>query len=134
MSKVTWEQIRKVQKDYDNRTESLFYGWRDLIKKFGTCNINDFPKEFEEKEELSDKLNTCNKCGDIQNTETEMYWQGEGRDVWHDCLDWEFNKEDTYTAVCDDCFEKLYKKTRNMKGYQAHWNDHELQPLLKETT
>ena len=124
MTKVTWKQIKKVRKDYDNRTESVFYGWSDLIKKFGTCNINDFPKEFEPQEELSGKLNTCNKCGDIQNSETEMYWQGQCMNSWHECMK-------GYDAVCDDCFEKLYRKTRNKKGYHAHYADHELQPLLE---
>ena len=106
MTKVTWKQIKKVRKDYDNRTESVFYGWSDLIKKFGTCNINDFPKEFEPQEELSDKLNTCNKCGDIQNSETEMYWQGQCMDSWHKCME-------GYDAVCDDCFNKLKEEVSN---------------------
>ena len=124
MSKVTWKQIKQAQKDYGHTMESAKIFYDDVLDIFGTININDFPKDFDVKEEISEELNTCDKCGDIQNTWTEMYWQGDSMDSWHECME-------GYDAVCDDCFEKLYRKTRNKKGYHAHYADHELQPLLE---
>ena len=42
-----------------------------------------------------------------------MYWQGESMDSWHECME-------GYDAVCDDCFEKLYRKTRNIEMAMAY--------------
>ena len=53
---------------------------------------------------MSDEnLNTCNKCGSIQNWATEMYWKGEECIETNDILG-------DYTAVCDDCFYELKEK------------------------
>jgi hypothetical protein len=55
---------------------------------------------------MSDEnLNTCNKCGSIQNWATEMYWKGE------ECMETNEILGD-YTAVCDDCYSQLAKEQR----------------------
>jgi len=90
----------KYQYDGDLRYYS------DVKDKFGYANIDKFPKDFDVKE-LSDHLNICDECGDIQNWEKEMYWQEDCADSWHDCMG-------DNVAVCDDCFNKLKKKERRV--------------------
>ena len=61
---------------------------------------------------MSDEnLNTCNKCGSIQNWATEMYWKGE------ECIETNEILGD-YIAVCDDCFYELKEKKQcqNLKN------------------
>ena len=123
MGKITWKQIKQVQKDIENDKERCDCA-SDVISIFGTNNIEDFPKDFD-RDDLNEELNTCDKCGVLVNTWEELYWQGDCMDSWHDCMD-------GYDAVCDECFTKLYKKTRNKKGYHAHICDHELLPLLED--
>ena len=69
-------------------------------------NIKDFPADFEVKD-VDEELNTCEKCGIIVRWHDEMYWQGDTDEEFHDCMLEEFNKEDDYTALCDDCFLSL---------------------------
>ena len=90
----------KYQYDGDLRYYS------DVKDKFGYANIDKFPKDFDVKE-LSDHLNICDECGDIQNWEKEMYWQGDCADSWQDCMG-------DNVAVCDDCFNKLKKQGRRV--------------------
>ena len=78
----------------------------DVIDKFGHANINKFPKDFNVDEFLDefDELNVCDLCSDIQNSTTEMYWQGEQDEETNIILG-------DHTAVCDDCFFTLKEKT-----------------------
>ena len=122
MSKVTWKQIRKVRKDIENNEVSCDSA-REVVEIFGTNNMEDFPKDFD-RDDLNEELNVCNICSVLVNTWEELYWQGDCMDSWHECME-------GYDAVCDECFAKLYRKTRNKKGYHAHYADHELQPLLE---
>ena len=50
-------------------------------------------------------LNTCNKCGSVQDWATEMYWKGE------ECMETNEILGD-YTAVCDDCYSQLAREQR----------------------
>jgi len=73
-------------------------------------NINQFPKDFDVKS-LGEDLNTCDKCGSIQDWATKMYWQAtDGDDIYHECMG------DTYTAVCDDCFFTLYSRSHQYES------------------
>ena len=74
------------------------------IKEYIGRNIDDFPKSFDIKS-INDELNICCRCGVI--------------DIWT-CLNWDCDFLDftnkqykkifgKYTAVCDDCFNKLSK-------------------------
>jgi len=73
------------------------------MSKSGHANIKDFPKDFDIKENLGEDLNDCDRCGDIQNTWHEMYWQGEECQKTNEILG-------DYTAVCDDCYMELKQK------------------------
>ena len=68
--------------------------------------IDEFPDDFDPKSVYED-LNTCDKCGIIVVWHNEMFWQGDCYESYHWCMLKEFNKEDDYTALCDDCFYKL---------------------------
>ena len=59
---------------------------------------------------LNDKfgLNICNACETWQNSENQMYWQGEEDTTTSDILD-----KHGYTAVCDKCFHKLEEQENN---------------------
>jgi len=74
---------------------------QEVEEEFGFYNIKDFPKGFDEKD-IGGDLNSCNKCGNIQNSYNEMYWQGEECQETNEILQ-------DYTAVCDDCFDDLMK-------------------------
>ena len=52
---------------------------------------------------LGEDLNTCDRCGSIQNWATEMYWQGEQDGKTNIILG-------DHTAVCDDCYSTLKKE------------------------
>jgi hypothetical protein len=77
----------------------------DVLSEFGFANIKDFPEDFDIKENIGDELNICNRCGDIQNACSEMYWQGEECEETNIILD-------DHTAVCDTCYGEL-KKARD---------------------
>ena len=64
-----------------------------------SLNINQFPKDFDVKS-LGEDLNTCDRCGSIQDWATEMYWQGEQDEETNIILG-------DHTAVCDDCYSTL---------------------------
>ena len=68
--------------------------------------IDEFPKDFDLKS-VDEDLNTCDKCGIIVVWHNEMFWQGDCYESYHWCMLKEFNKEDSYNALCDDCFYKL---------------------------
>ena len=77
----------------------------EVVDKFGHANINKFPKDFNVDEFLDefDELNVCDLCSDIQNSTTEMYWQGEQDEETNIILG-------DHTAVCDDCYSTLKEK------------------------
>ena len=68
--------------------------------------IDEFPDDFDPKS-VHEDLNTCDKCRIIVVWHNEMFWQGDCYESYHWCMLKEFNKEDDYTALCDDCFYKL---------------------------
>ncbi len=45
-------------------------------------------------------LNVCCKCDVVVDSFTEMYWQGDSIDTWHECMK-------GYEALCDDCFKEV---------------------------
>jgi len=114
MSKHVSKVIEQLKK------EKIGLGSREEVEEyFGLSNIKDFPKDFD-VEDIGE-LNTCNKCGNIQNPYTEMYWQGE------ECQETNEILED-YTAVCDECFDDL------MKAKNYTWNkNNELIGEVKQT-
>tara|TARA_R100001530_G_scaffold54538_1_gene40206 strand:+ start:964 stop:1239 length:276 start_codon:yes stop_codon:yes gene_type:complete len=64
-------------------------------------------KQFDVKN-IDEELNVCDKCGIIVRWYDEMYWQSDfSNDEFHDCMTKEYNKEDDYTALCDECFSSL---------------------------
>ena len=69
--------------------------------------IDEFPDNFDVKS-VHEDLNTCDKCGVIVMWNSEMFWQDDDCENGHHyCMRENFNKEDDYTALCDDCFYKL---------------------------
>ena len=62
-------------------------------------NINEFSDDFDVKD-IHENLNVCDRCNTIVMFDTEMYWQGECIDTYHNCMG-------DYEAVCDDCFHTL---------------------------
>ena len=50
---------------------------------------------------VSEDYNKCDRCGSIQLSDTEMYWQ----DTIGDGIYYKHLKD--YDAVCDDCFYEL---------------------------
>ena len=58
-------------------------------------------------------LNTCDRCGSIQDWATEMYWQGEQDEETNIILG-------DHTAVCDDCFATLKLQVANAKALAKH--------------
>tara|TARA_R110000824_G_scaffold289634_1_gene478184 strand:+ start:291 stop:659 length:369 start_codon:yes stop_codon:yes gene_type:complete len=117
MSKVTWKKIKKVQKDIENGKLSCDCA-SDVVDIFGTNNMENFPKDFD-RDDLNEDLNTCNICNVLVNTWEELYWQGSCKDSYYECME-------GYDAICDDCFDKLYKEFRNKPGYKAHFYEEEL--------
>jgi|TARA_R100000329_G_scaffold67040_1_gene58864 hypothetical protein len=59
-----------------------------FLKDLNSIELNFF------QDNSNHNLNTCNKCGIIQNT-----WLGLKWDIDHDLKG--------HTALCDDCYEKL---------------------------
>ena len=50
---------------------------------------------------VSEDYNQCDRCGSIQLSDTEMYWQDTiGDGGYHKHMK-------SYDAVCDDCFYEL---------------------------
>ena len=91
----------------------------DLKELYKTLTTNDiryqyidvYPTDFDVKE-IDEDLNTCDKCGIIVISETELYWQGTGGDYYHYGMD-----KIEVDALCDDCHHRFcipvkYKKTK----------------------
>ena len=70
-------------------------------------NINDFSNDFDVKD-IHEDLNICDRCNTIVMFDTEMYWQGECIDSYHECMG-------DYECVCDDCFNDLKEKHKGGK-------------------
>ena len=81
---------------------------QEVEEQFWFYNIKDFPKGFD-VDDIGGDLNTCDTCGNIQNTYHEMYWVGEECQETNEILE-------GHTAVCDDCFDDL------MKAKNYTWN------------
>ena len=98
------EKLQKLYKKIENEEIDIHY-----------TNIKNYPKEFDVKE-VNEELNVCNKCGIIVRWHDEMYWQSDYADEFHDCMTKEYNKEDDYTALCDECFSSLSNTCKRKCG------------------
>jgi hypothetical protein len=91
-------QEKRIKEDIDSLTYDDIHG----------TNIKDYPEGFDIHDIDYDELNVCDRCGDIQRWDTEMYWKGEEDMNTNEVLG------DEYEAVCDPCFFELSKKNEDI--------------------
>ncbi len=89
---MTWEfmpmELQEVKELSNLKLEDIHYH-----------NINEFSDDFDVKD-IHEDLNVCDRCNTIVMWDSEMYWQGECEETFHNCMA-------DYEAVCDDCFHTL---------------------------